>query len=241
MGRYIMEQKKFGQCKFDRQYFPVLEKFEENGRRFYKVHNGLYLPSVTTVLDYHKSEGLKDWEKRVGPEKAAKEREAAAWRGTLLHTTIDRYTNNILLPILKPHAKLFFDQVKGVVDDHIDLICANELPLHSIYHGVAGTCDLIANYDGRLSVIDFKTSKNYKKEDWITNYFEQASMYALLFNNTSYASYSVGRGIIIDQIVIIIAVEHGGTPQVFVKTGMNCIVEHVVNFQSKLRQFTIRK
>lgn len=238
MGRYIMEQKKFGQCKFDRQYFPVLEKFEENGRRFYKVHNGLYLPSVTTVLDYHKSDGLKEWEKRVGPEEAERERKAAAYRGSLLHATIEAYTSNIELPILKPHAKLFFDQVKGVVDDNVDLICANELPLHDMYYGVAGTCDLIANYDGRLSVIDFKTSKNYKKEDWITNYFEQASMYAVLFNNTSYAG---GKGITIDQIVIIIAVEHGGIPQTFVRTGIREITAHVMNFQHKLRQFTIRK
>lgn len=233
-----MEQKKFGLCKFDRQYFPTLLSFTENDRRFYRTPGGLYLPSVTTVLDYHKSEGLKEWEARVGPEEAERERKAATYRGTLLHATVDLYTNNTVLPILKPHAKLYFDQVKGVVDEHVDFICANELSLHDVTYGTAGTCDLIANYDGRLSVIDFKTSKNYKKEEWIKNYFEQASMYAVMFNNSHLA---LNRGIIIDQIVIIIAVEHGGTPQVFVRPGIKEITAHVMNFQHKLYKFTTRK
>lgn len=238
IGRYIMEQKKFVQCEIDGNNFPKLIKIEENGRRFYRTEESPLLPSVTTVLDFHKSDGLKEWEARVGPDKAEKEREAAAWRGTILHKCMDLYVNNAELPVLSPHTKLFFDQVKGIADKHIDVIRANELPIHSISYGTAGTCDLIADYDGRLSVIDFKTSKNEKKEEWIKNYFEQASMYAAIFNQSGYARCS---GSIIEQIVIIIAVEHGGVPQVFVKPGIKEINRHVFDFQAKLYSFITRK
>ena len=80
--------------------------------------------------------------------------------------------------------------------------------MYSEKYTVAGRCDCIAEYDGVLSVIDFKTSKSEKKEDWIENYFIQGSAYAEMYEE------HFGRPI--EQVVILIVTEEG-TTQIFKK------------------------
>jgi ATP-dependent exoDNAse (exonuclease V) beta subunit len=72
----------------------------------------------------------------------------------------------------------------------------------------AGRCDLIAEYDGVPSVIDFKTSRKLKKEEWIESYFLQTTVYSMMFESM----YKIK----VPQIAILIAVDHE-PPQVFVK------------------------
>ena len=74
---------------------------------------------------------------------------------------------------------------------------------------VAGTTDCIADYNGKLSIIDFKTSKKIKKEEWVEDYYIQTFAYALMFEELT--------GIAIEQVVILIACTEEFDVQVFKK------------------------
>ena len=58
----------------------------------------------------------------------------------------------------------------------INNIYALEGALYSEYLGIAGTVDCIAEHDGELSIIDFKTSRETKPRDWIDGYFGSAAL-----------------------------------------------------------------
>ena len=74
---------------------------------------------------------------------------------------------------------------------------------------VAGTTDCIADYNGQLSIIDFKTSRRPKKEEWIDDYYMQTFAYKLMFEEMT--------GIEIKQIVILVACVESFDVQVFKK------------------------
>ena len=102
-----------------------------------------------------------------------------------------------------------FNQIKPILDKRVDNIWAQEVPLYSDKFRIAGRVDCIAEFDNELTIIDFKTSRKPKKEEWITNYFTQASFYA--------AAFFERTGIAIKKFAIIVAVD-GSEPQVF--TGL---------------------
>ena len=56
----------------------------------------------------------------------------------------------------------------------INNIHLQEKSLYSDHLQTAGRVDCIAEFDARLSVIDFKTSSKPKSAEWITNYFVKA-------------------------------------------------------------------
>jgi genome maintenance exonuclease 1 len=95
-----------------------------------------------------------------------------------------------------------------VLDNHVDNILGVELPLYSKALGCAGRTDLVAEYDGKVSIIDFKTSKRLKKKDWIENYFLQSTVYSMMFERF----YSIS----VPQIVIVITVDDELEAQKFV-------------------------
>jgi len=66
---------------------------------------------------------------------------------------------------------------------------------------LAGRVDCIAEYEGKLSVIDFKTARREKDVEHIQHYFMQASAYAVMFEERT--------GIPVNRLVIAIAVEDG--------------------------------
>ena len=92
---------------------------------------------------------------------------------------------------------------------NINNIVGLEIPLFSDLLRVAGTCDCIAEYNGKLSVIDFKTSRKPKKEEWIDDYYMQTFAYKLMFEEMT--------GIEIQQIVILVACVESFDVQVFKK------------------------
>ena len=63
----------------------------------------------------------------------------------------------------------------------IGTIYAQECPLYSKHLGVAGRVDCVAEFDGKLSIIDFKTSLKPKKKEWISKYFMQETAYAIMW------------------------------------------------------------
>ncbi len=182
-----------------------------DGKRYYVLPNGEKFRSVTTVLDGALDKtALHEWRKRVGHEEAQKITTQAARRGTAVHSIAERYVLNEenYLRGAMPSGIDAFKGVQTLLDNHVDNILGIELPLYSVALKTAGRCDLIAEFDGVPSVIDFKTSRKLKKEEWIESYFLQTTVYSMMFEWI----YKIK----IPQIAILIAVDHE-PPQVFVK------------------------
>jgi genome maintenance exonuclease 1 len=170
-----------------------------DGKRYYTLEDGTRLPSVTTVLGAMKKAEIMAWRKRVGEEEANRISRKAAGRGTNVHTLCERYLNNEKLGDVMPDAKeMFIDLIPYL--DKIDNIHYQEQALWSTKIGMAGRVDCIAEYEGELSVIDFKTSKRIKKRDSILDYFWQTTAYACMYEEL------IGQPI--NNLVIIMAVEN---------------------------------
>jgi genome maintenance exonuclease 1 len=185
----------------------ITRKTTETGRKYYTPEGNAY-PSITTVLSVMDKSGLLEWRKRVGEEEANRISTQAATRGTAVHKLAEDYLNNDE-NWQKGHmpSNLFsFTQIKKILDERVNNIWMQETFLYSDRLKCAGQVDCIAEFDGELSIIDFKTSRKPKKEEWIQNYFIQASFYAAAFYERT--------GIPIKQGVILVMVD-GDDPQVF--------------------------
>jgi hypothetical protein len=122
----------------------------------------------------------------------------------------DGYTPDIISSFL---------DLKPILDGRIGKVFAQEAPLYSTHLGVAGRVDCVAEFDGKLSIIDFKTSLKPKQIEWIKNYFMQESAYAIMWEERT------GQPIV--QLVTIISVD-AHEPQVF--------IEHRDNWVRPLRE-----
>jgi genome maintenance exonuclease 1 len=165
---------------------------------------------VTTVLGKMMDKSaLETWRKRVGEEEAARVSARASTRGTNVHTMCENYVLGNDIDASMPHNMMMFNQIKKVLDEKVDMVRATECTLFSDHLKLAGSCDLIANYDGRLSIIDYKTSAKRKRKDWIEGYFLQASLYSyMLWEMTD---------ILVKDIVIIIGVDDSLESQIFIE------------------------
>ena len=170
-----------------------------DGKRYYTLEDGTRLPSVTTVLGAQKKQGIMEWRKRVGEVEANRISKQATGRGTNVHTLCERYLNNESLGNIMPDAKEMFLSLKPLLN-RINNIHYQECALWSKQLGMAGRVDCIAEFDGKLSVIDFKTSKKIKTEAHIEDYFWQTTAYSLMYEEMI--------GTPINNIVIIMAVEN---------------------------------
>ena len=191
-----------------------------DGKRYYTTPEGIKLPSVTTVLGAKKKEAIMAWRDRVGHDVANAISKKATGRGTNVHTLCERYLNNEPLGNIMPDAKEMFLPLKPLLN-RINNIHYQEQALWSVGIGMAGRVDCIGEFDGVLSVIDFKTSKRVKTKDKIDDYFAQCVAYACMYEEL------VGIGI--DQIVIIMAVEDS-EPLLFIeKTAdhLNTLLEYI--------------
>jgi genome maintenance exonuclease 1 len=168
-----------------------------NGR-FYTLPDGTKLPSVTTVLGAQKKDAIMAWRKRVGEDTANAISKKATGRGTNVHTLCERYLNNESLGDIMPDALEMFLSLKPLLN-RIDNIWYQECALYSKQLGLAGRVDCIAEFDGVLSIIDFKTSKKIKTKAQIEDYFWQTSAYSLMYEEMI--------GTPIHNLVIIMAVE----------------------------------
>lgn len=182
-----------------------------DGIRYYVLPNGERFRSVTTVISEASDKtALLEWRKKVGEEEAQKISTQAARRGTAVHSLAERYVLNEedYLRGAMPSGIDAFKSLQTLIDKHVDNILGIELPLYSTVLKSAGRCDLIAEFNGVPSVVDFKTSRKLKKEEWIENYFLQTTVYSMMFEKM----YKIK----IPQIAILIAVDHE-EPQLFVK------------------------
>jgi len=183
---------------------PNLERTTIDGVRYYSVPTNeelLKLVSITSVTSHKSREFFAKWRKKVGEDEANKITKQATSRGTDMHTLSENYLLNVPeLPKVQPLSELLFQIAKPELDK-INNIHALERSLYSLVLGIAGTVDCIAEYDGELAIIDFKTSKKPKPREWIEHYFVQCAAYAcMLFELT---------GIAVKKFVIIMSCENG--------------------------------
>ena len=180
-----------------------LDRETIDGVRYYDVPDTegfTKLVSITSVTSWINREIFRAWRAKVGNEQADKVTKAATSRGTDMHTLAENYLLNKDLPSVQPLSEFLFKQSKPKLD-LIDNIHAIEKPLYSLKLGVAGTVDCIAEYEGELAVIDFKTSKKPKPRKWIDHYFVQCAAYACML-------YEM-KEIPVKKFVIIMSCEDG--------------------------------
>lgn len=198
--------------------------------RKYLLPDGSKVPSITTVLSHFKKDVIQEWRNRVGEEEANRISRQASNRGTNVHTLCEKYLNNepMFFRGAFPDALEMFNSIKPELN-RINNIHYQECGLYSTHLGVAGRVDCIAEFDGVLSVIDFKTSRKIKTKDMIEDYFMQETFYALAYEEL------IGNPI--HQIVTIMAVEHD-KPLVFIEQTENWItklVDVVADYKSVMR------
>jgi genome maintenance exonuclease 1 len=186
----------------------VPKRQTKDGKRVYLTPEGNHYPSITTILGSQPKPGLVEWRERVGDEEADKIMREASTLGTTVHLLCENYLNNNELKSNNDEAISVFNRLRFILSN-IDNIVGLEIPLYSDYLRVAGTTDCIADYNGKLSVIDFKTSRKPKKPEWIEDYYIQAFFYSSAFFEMT--------GCIPEQIVILIAVRDSFEVQVFKK------------------------
>jgi genome maintenance exonuclease 1 len=159
-----------------------LDKKETNGMRLYNLPNGEWVPSITSVTSHYNRQLFVDWRKKIGEEKANQITRQATARGTDFHLICQDYLENkeINWENYQPASRYMFHSIKPELDK-INNIHAIERTLYSEYLGIAGRVDCIAEYEGELAIIDFKTAGKIKPEDWIQQYFVQEVAYACMY------------------------------------------------------------
>lgn len=210
-------RRKFIHETIDLGYSDLDAETTSSGRLYRTPSGGL--PSITTVLKILTEEHIQAWRNRVGEEEANKISYRASTRGTAVHSIIENYIDNKedYAEGFMPNIVDNFRPMQKLLDTRIGKVYAQEAPLYSDHLGVAGRVDCVAEFDGKLSIIDFKTSRKPKKPEWIENYYVQESAYAIMWEERT--------GIPITQLVTLIAVDDE-EPQVF--------IEHRDNWTDKL-------
>lgn len=219
-----MSRPKYFEHKF-LEKTEITENYDTGSRR-YLLPNGLYVPSVTTVLSSLSKDHIEEWRKRVGEVEANKIMTRAKNRGTAVHALAEKYVNNeenYAVGSMPINLHDFNTNIKPFLDANVDEIYGIEYPLWSTRLMTAGRTDLITRCKGVNTIIDFKTSRNIKKEEWVKSYFLQATCYSLMLQERT--------GLQCPNIAIIISVDHE-EPQIFEKKRTDYLEETVKLFKN---------
>ena len=185
--------------QLDENKFPKSKGMNQNGFRFYNI-DGKHYPSVTSILGIKKKEGLEQWRKNVGEEAAKWEMARAARRGKATHTLVEQYLKGEPQTIRDVLPVGMFRLLKPYLDQINNIHCLERI-MYSHKLTLAGQVDCIAEYNGKLSVIDFKTANKERIDSWNESYYLQCTAYAIMYEELF--------GTPIDQIVILQAGEDG--------------------------------
>ena len=216
--------------------FVPIERETIDGVRYYKVFGTeelVKMPSITSVISWRNRNKFKKWRAKVGEEVANNITRKATHRGTDAHTLIEEYLNNSdTFSDVLPLSQFLFKQAKPTLNK-IDNILCQETALYSTQLGIAGSVDCIAEYEGELAVIDFKTSAKPKPREWIEDYFVQCAAYACML-------YEM-KGIMVKKFVIIMTCEDGECvvyEERDKKKYINLLSEYIREFvESKLQEY----
>jgi len=185
--------------QLDENKFPKSKGMNQNGFRFYNI-DGKHYPSVTSILGIKKKEGLEQWRKNVGEEAAKWEMARAARRGKATHTLVEQYLKGEPQIIRDVLPVGMFRLLKPYLDQINNIHCLERI-MYSHKLTLAGQVDCIAEYNGKLSVIDFKTANKERIDSWNESYYLQCTAYAIMYEELF--------GTPIEQIVILQAGEDG--------------------------------
>ena len=182
----------------------VYKKDDGNTRKYIDAFGNVY-PSITTILGSIEDENITTWRKEVGEKKANSILKHATTRGTQVHMMIETYLKNgaIFPSDYWKYSIKIFNQLKPLLNN-INIIYGLEKPLYSAKWGIAGTVDCVAGYNGKLSIIDFKTSLRNKTDKMIEKYFLQCTAYAIMWQEQTNMD--------IDNIIILMGTEYDGLP-----------------------------
>lgn len=199
----------------------------ESGRKYFTPDGNAY-PSITTVLSIIGKEAIIAWRNRVGEEEANKVSRQASTRGTAVHKLAEDYVDNKEDWRGKhmPANIATFNSIRPVLDEKLDNVWMQEVFLYSDKLKCAGQVDCIGEWEGVLSIIDFKTSRRVKKKEDITNYFIQMCFYA--------AAFLERTGIAIKQAVVVMAVDDN-EPLIF-KVNTFDYLEHFIAVRKKYKE-----
>ena len=209
LGKPLDTRRTFEHVKVHFDYDDLLSETTDNGRMYLTEDRKKY-PSITTVLSILSRAGIAAWRKRVGDKEADRISHIASTRGSAVHQIVEDYIDNKedFDAGYFPHILESFQQIKPIIDKRIGKVYAQEQPLYSNHLGVAGRVDCVAEFDGKLSIIDFKTSKKRKTRSNCYNYFMQESGYAIMWEERTKMP--------ITQLVTIMSVDNDD-PLVFVE------------------------
>ena len=198
-----MKLKTFQHLHFPEEKYKKAERIDGEAMRLYETVDGNRYPSITSILGCQPKPELEAWKARVGEVEAARVSKEATVRGSRIHDMCEAYLKNQFNP--KEYNPFHLDEWMGIknhLDKHVDNVFSTELMLYSDRLRAAGTADLIAEYNGVLSLLDFKTSKRIKYKSDIKDYFLQCAAYSCMI----YEMF----GIKLNNIVILMIVD-GGT------------------------------
>ena len=208
-----------------------LEANTIDGVRYYTLPSGKKAPSITSITSFYNRQIFKNWREKVGEEQANKITKVATDRGTKFHDLVEKYLSNEDINSLKdvlPTTKARWIAARDALNK-IDNIHALEKPLYSEYFGIAGRVDCIAEYEGELAVIDFKTSKKIKPEKWLENYFVQETAYACMYYEMT--------GISVKKIVTLMVADNGDV-KVYEKTNKRDYIKLLTKY---IKEFVTHK
>ena len=202
------------------------------GKRVYLTPEGKKYPSVTTVISSNpkKAKAIARWRKNIGEEKANNITKRSTTRGTHFHSIVEDYFNNKLdLNDYKeyPLPVVMFKNSRDSLNK-INNILLQEAALYSDHLELAGRVDCIAEYNGVLSIIDFKTSAKEKKEQYLYDYFVQETAYACMLLER----YKLR----VKQLVTIVSCEDGETQVVIrplKKEYLASLFKYIDEYQNK--------
>ncbi len=199
-----------------------LKKKEVDGIRLYNLPNGDWVPSITSVTSFHNREVFRKWRQRVGDAEANRITKESTTRGTDYHEAAQAYLENRELDWNNylPLTEFMFKSSQPYLDK-IGKIHAIERTLYSEYLGLAGRVDCIAEYDGELAIIDFKTSKKIKPEKWVEQYFVQETAYACMYYELT--------GIAVEKLITIMVTPEGDV-HVYDKRNKSDYIKLLVNY-----------
>ena len=220
--------------------FTTIEKFRDafkdvkrkllNGTRYYIIEEQeIAYPSITSVLSWINRAKWADWQQKVGLEEANRVRKHSTSRGTDLHKVFEVYLQNgdyqSLPEFKRPIIQMMFNSAKKDIDKRLNNIHLQEQTMYSHKICLAGTVDLVCEVDGELAIVDFKTSKAEKPEEWLEDYFVQLSAYWAMFSEVT--------GEVPKKLVVFLVGENGDVQIVERKNIMN----YLTTLQDYVTQF----
>ena len=207
----------FTHCNEHHGKFGQLSRSMIEGVRHYQVDDQTLYPSVTSVISFISRQKFADWTAKVGIEEANRVKKHATRRGTDLHLLFEHYINNEDVTKFdeyqKPLIQLMFKAAKPHLDSRLDNIYQQETRMFSHRLCLAGAVDLICEVDGELAIVDFKTAKAEKPEEWLEDYFVQLSAY--------WAMFSERTGLVPQKLVVFLVGENGDVQIVERRNVMN--------------------